>query len=74
MARLARYQYIAGRGKPHKISYWREDGTRAAKFFEAQGDALVFQAKINEVNKGSLPDNLEASVDDRIILAKIKSE
>lgn len=74
MARLARYQYIAGRGKPHKISYWREDGTRAAKFFEAQGDALVFQAKINEVNKGSLPDNLEASVDDRIILAQIKSE
>ena len=31
MARLARYQYIEGRGKPHKISYWREDGSRAVK-------------------------------------------
>ena len=74
MARLARYQYIAGRGKPHKISYWREDGSRTAKFFASQGDALVFQAKINEENKDSLPDNLDASVDDRIVLAQIKSE
>lgn len=74
MARLARYQYIAGRGKPHKISYWREDGSRTAKFFASQGDALIFQSKLNEANKGSLPDNLEASVDDRIILAQIKSE
>lgn len=74
MARLARYQYIEGRGKPHKISYWREDGTRAAKFFAAQGDALIFQAKFNETSKDNLPDNLEASVDDRIILAQIKSE
>lgn len=74
MARLARYQYIEGRGKPHKISYWREDGSRAAKFFASQGDALIFQAKFNEANKDSLPDNLDASVDDRIILAQIKSE
>ena len=74
MAKLARYQYIAGRGKPHKISYWREDGSRAAKFFASQGDALIFQAKFNEGNKDSLPDNLDASVDDRIILAQIKSE
>ena len=41
MARLARYQYIEGRGKPHKISYWREDGSRAAKFFALQSAALV---------------------------------
>lgn len=74
MARLARYQYIEGRGKPHKISYWREDGSRAAKFFTSQGDALIFQAKFNEAKKDSLPDNLDASVDDRIILAQIKSE
>lgn len=74
MARLARYQYIAGRGKPHKISYWREDGSRAAKFFASQGDALIFQAKLNEAKKDSLPDNLDASVDDRIVLAQIKSE
>ncbi len=74
MARLARYQYIEGRGKPHKISYWREDGSRAAKFFAAQGDALIFQAKFNEEKKDTLPDNLDASVDDRIILAQIKSE
>lgn len=74
MARLARYQYIEGRGKPHKISYWREDGSRAAKFFASQGDALIFQAKFNEAKKDSLPDNLDASVDDRIILAQIKSE
>ena len=74
MARLARYQYVPGRGKPHKISYWREDGSRMAKFFASQGDALIFQAKFNEENKDSLPDNLEASIDDRIILAQIKSE
>lgn len=74
MARLARYQYIEGRGKPHKISYWREDGSRAAKFFASQGDALIFQSKLNEAKKDSLPDNLDASVDDRIILAQIKSE
>lgn len=74
MARLARYQYIERRGKPHKISYWRADGTRAAKFFASQGDALIFQAKLNESNKYTLPDNLDASVDDRIVLAQIKSE
>lgn len=74
MARLARYQYIEGRGKPHKISYWREDGSRAAKFFASQGDALIFQAKLNETEKDDLPDNFAISVDDRIVIAQIKSE
>ena len=74
MARLARYQYIEGRGKPHKISYWREDGSRAAKFFKEQGEALIFQAKLNETEKDDLPDNLVATIDDRIILSQIKSE
>lgn len=70
----ARYQFVKGRGKPHKISYWRADGKRAAKFFAAQGDALIFQAKLNEDLKDDLPDNLALSVDDRIIVAQIRSE
>ena len=70
----ARYQFVKGRPKPHKISYYREDGSRAAKFFEQQGEALLFQAKLNEVSCSELPDNLDFSVDDRIIFAQIKSE
>lgn len=35
------HQYIRKHGKPHKISYWRENDSRAAKFFALQSAALV---------------------------------
>lgn len=70
----ARYQFCPGRQKPHKISFWREDGSRAAKFFENEGDALIFQAQRNQSDESGLPDNLMFSVDERILFAQIRSE
>ncbi len=68
----ARYYFIKGRPKPHKISYYDSEGRHVAKFFEEKGDALLFQTETSK-NLGTIPNELQFDISERIFFAQVKA-
>lgn len=70
----ARYQFAKNRAKPHKISFYLENGKRTSRFFADKGEALLFQLQISKPEEGKLPDVMQFSLSERLIFAQIKAE
>ena len=70
----ARYQFVKNKAKPHKISFYLENGKRTSKFFADKGEALLFQLQISKPEDGNIPDVMQFTLSERLVFAQIKAE